>query len=127
MRAKKTSGRRGSRSELMTTGRAIWLIAALLPASSGGAAFLEDFNLGESIKGIPGAVKRSLGTFRSGTGQMWSNGKIAGTIKKRVRREGYLANYGDIQLMRNSREDTSKLLQAGFLWLAAPELLAVQD
>ena len=98
------------------------LVAALLLVSPA-AAGLEDFNLGDAIRGAPGAIKNSFGTFKRGTGAMWRNSKEAGLIKKRVSRTGCPPSYEEAQLIRRSGEDTSKLVQAGITWLVAPELI----
>jgi len=70
-------------------------------------------------------MKNSLRTFRTGTSAMWVNNKQARVIKRRLKATGDLTSYPEVVLMRKSSQDTSKLLQAGFVWLAAPELLAV--
>ena len=82
-----------------------------------------DFNLGDTIKGLPGQMRGSLRQFRVGTKQMWVNSKAAGSVKKRVTACGIPLNYAELQLLRKSGEDTTKLLQAGVMWLVAPELI----
>lgn len=74
-------------------------------------------------KGIPGMVKGQLRTFRTGVSGMWRNYKEAGAIRKRVKQTGVPATYPELVLLRKSGEDQGKFLQAGVLWLAAPELL----
>ena len=61
--------------------------------------------------------------MRVGTKQMWVNSKAAGSVKKRVTACGIPLNYAELQLLRKSGEDTTKLLQAGVMWLVAPELI----
>jgi len=87
------------------------------------AADVGDFDLGATIKGLPGTVKNSLRQFKVGTGAMWVNSKEAGKVKKRVKAGGPLPSYGEQLLLRKSDEDTTKLIQAGVMWLAAPELI----
>ena len=87
------------------------------------AADLGDFDLGATIKGLPGAVKSNFRQFKIGTKQMWVNGKAAGVVKKRVQAGGAPVSFAEQQLLRKSSEDTTKLIQAGVVWLVAPELI----
>ena len=86
---------------------------------------IADFDLKSSIQGIPNMVKGNLKRLRTGCGQMWDNGKAAGIVKKRVASGGASLSFAELQLLRRSGEDTSKLMRAGFLWLFAPELVPV--
>ncbi|KAL1529901.1 hypothetical protein AB1Y20_000829 [Prymnesium parvum] len=88
-------------------------------------AELADFDLGATIKGIPGAVRSNFRQFRVGTKQMWTNGKAAGAVKKRLKAGGDPLSYSEFHLLRKSSEDTGKLIQAGVLWIVAPELIPV--
>ena len=74
-----------------------------------------DFDLGATIKGLPGAVRSNFRQFKVGTKQMWANGKAAGVVKSRVKAGGAPVTYAELQLLRKSGEDTTKLVQAGKL------------
>jgi len=87
------------------------------------AADLADFDLGATIKGLPGAMRSNFRQFKVGTRQMWLNGKAAGVVNKRVKAGGAPVSYNELQLLRKSGEDTTKLVQAGIVWLVAPELI----
>ena len=90
------------------------------------AAALEVFgtDVGEAIRGAPGYVRKSLRQFRTGISGMWTNSKASGEVKKRLRQKGGApATYSELVLLRKAGEDTGKLLQVGFLWLAAPEFV----
>jgi len=84
-----------------------------------------DFDLKATVRGFPGMVRDNLRVFRTGTRQMWLNGKAAGVVRKRVAAGGDPLNYAELQLLRRSGEDTAKLLRAGALWIFAPELFPV--
>jgi hypothetical protein len=102
--------------------RALLLVAAAVP-SHGFVGGDGDFNLGTAVRGIPGAIKSNLKRFRSGCGEMWVNSKRAKVVRQAVLQDGRELTYADLQLLRRSGEDFSKLVQAGFLWLFAPELV----
>lgn len=99
--------------------RVLLLVWACL---AGCGATGDGFNVGEAIRGIPGMVKSNFAQFKTGCGQMWQNSKEAGRIRKSVREDGATLSYAQLQLLRNSGTDTTKLLQAGFVWLFCPEL-----
>ena len=86
---------------------------------------MADFDLKATVRGFPGMVRDNLRVFRTGTRQMWLNGKAAGVVRKRVAAGGDPLNYAELQLLRRSGEDTAKLLRAGALWIFAPELFPV--
>jgi len=84
----------------------------------------DPIDLGATIRGLPSAVRNNLRQFRIGTRQMWVNGKEAGLIKTRLKvTSGATVTYSELQLLRKSSEDTSKLMRAGLVWLVAPELI----
>lgn len=82
-----------------------------------------EFDLVQSVKNLPNAVRKNMCQFRDGTGQMWSNHKLATAVKKRVRQGGDPLSYHELQLLQKSSEDTGKLFQAAALWIVAPELI----
>ena len=97
-----------------------------LRGGAAAAAALEVFgtDVGEAIRGAPGYVRKSLRQFRTGISGMWTNSKASGEVKKRLRQKGGApATYSELVLLRKAGEDTGKLLQVGFLWLAAPEFV----
>jgi len=103
-------------------------LGSTIPAAAAMEA-MGDFNLGDTIRGLPNTIKSSLSTFKRGTGQMWRNGKEAGLIKKKVAAmqpppagPGDALSYSELVLLRKSGEDTLKLVQAGAVWLFVPEL-----
>ena len=112
----------------------VFLVAvALLPQAAARAvaaatplAFIDgaqDFNLGDTIKGLPGMIKSNWRQFKMGTGAMWKNSKASSALRKRVRAEGGdILGYPELQLLRKSSEDTSKLVQVGFVWIFLPEM-----
>ena len=88
-----------------------------------------EFNLGDTIKGLPTTIKNSFRQFKAGTGQMWRNGKEASAIRKRVatlqppaKSAGDALSFSELVLLRKAGEDTLKLVQAGAVWLFIPEL-----
>ena len=94
-------------------------------ASPGSLAFLDldEFDPVAAVKGIPGTVRDNLRIFRAGTGAMWRNRKAASVVRKRVKQGGAAASYSELLLLRKSGDDAQKLLQAGVVYLAVPELL----
>jgi hypothetical protein len=82
----------------------------------------EDFNLGEAVRGIPTMVKNGFNQFKAGSGQMWQNGKAAKVVRQRIKEQGGSLSYDEYMLLRRSTDDTGKLVQAGFVWLFAPDL-----
>ena len=87
------------------------------------AAVQAEFNPVQTVMGIPSAVRGGLTRFREGTGDMWANGKAAGSIRKRIQKGGEPASYPELVLLRKSGEDLGKLVQAGVMCVVAPEYI----
>lgn len=104
--------------------RKVALAFAVLCASSV-HGFTEDFNPKAFVASVPGMVRSNLRIFRQGVGQMWENGKSAKAVRLSTRKDGHALTYAELQLLRRAGEDTRKLVQAGALWLFAPELFPV--
>ena len=93
-------------------------------------AFVDgEFNIGDTIKGLPTTIKNSFRQFKAGMGQMWRNGKEASAIRKRVAalqppatNPADALSFTELVLLRKAGEDTLKLVQAGAVWLFIPEL-----
>lgn len=96
--------------------------AAAAAAAAAQIGDMSDFNLKETVKGLPGMIQSNFRQFKKGTSLMWQNGKAAKVVRNRVRAEGGSLAYSELQLLRKSGEDTTKLVQAGFVWLFIPEL-----
>jgi len=110
----------------MPVNSATWLLVlALARHAQGAAAFLDmdEFNAVEAIKSVPGLMKGNFRIFKTGTGAMWRNRKAAAAVRVRHKQQGEEPTYPELLLLRKSADDTQKLVQAGFIYLAVPELL----
>ena len=94
--------------------------AAAAPPAFVGA--LEDFDLKQTVADLPKTVRTSLSRFRAGCGEMFANNKRAKVVRQRLAAAPAASplTYAELQLLRRSGEDFSKLLRVGFLWLFAP-------
>uniref|UniRef100_A0A7S0IMW7 Letm1 RBD domain-containing protein n=1 Tax=Calcidiscus leptoporus TaxID=127549 RepID=A0A7S0IMW7_9EUKA len=81
-----------------------------------------DLNPVNAIKSMPSQMGSALRKFQTGMGGIRRNWQEADAINKRVKRGGAPASYQEVTLLRKKSEDNMKLLQAGFVYLAAPEL-----
>lgn len=106
-------------------------VLASLFAASSAAAFVGDgdFNIGDSIRGLPKTIRSSLSQFKQGSGKMWQNGKAASAVRKRIAQQqpqpadsADAVSYAELLLLRKAGEDTQKLIQAGAIWIFVPEL-----
>lgn len=99
------------------------LLLGLAQGASGAAAFLEDFNVGDAIKGVPGMMRNNFHTLTTGTQALWRNRKVAAVLRKKHKSEGAMPTYPELLLLRKSADDTQKLIQAGMVYLILPEAL----
>jgi len=93
------------------------------PAVADAHAQLYAFDAVGAVKGLPGTVRTSLRQFRTGVSGMWRNYGEARRVRKRAKASGEPFTYPELVLLKTSGEDTSKFLQVGVMWMAAPELV----